>query len=198
MAFRQVRTALLITVCVFALAFTIGLVISQLDQWQLPIPTQAEVAESSEPLNSLLSGSPQNTMTFVLWQNGRVLLLSFFLSLFTFGVAALIIPPATFTLLGYIVGLLISNGYSLTFIASSVLTHGIIEIPVILLAASASLALGAAITRPPQGETVGHAWMVRLGGTLKLAFGVIIPGLIIAAFIEAFITPYVTLAALGG
>jgi uncharacterized membrane protein SpoIIM required for sporulation/ABC-type transport system involved in multi-copper enzyme maturation permease subunit len=197
-ALRQVRTAMFITTGVFIFAFSVGVVFSQQERWQIPTPTQAELAGSTELVEDFLSDFNQsNTMMFIFWQNSRVLLLTFVASLFTFGVVALIIPPVTFALLGYIIGLLIHNSYSISFIVSIIFTHGVIEIPIILLATSASLALGAAITRPPQGETVGHAWIVRLSGTLKLAIGVIIPGLIIAAFIEAFITPYVALFALG-
>jgi stage II sporulation protein M len=79
-----------------------------------------------------------------------------------------------------------------------VLTHGIIEIPVIIIAAGVGLRLGAIVTRPPQGNTVGHAWTLAFTDSLKLIVAVIIPGLFIAAFLEAFVTPHVVLAILGG
>ena len=56
-------------------------------------------------------------------------------------------------------------------------------------ASGAALALGAVVTRPPTGETVGHAWIVMFGTVIKLAFGVVLPLLILAALIEAYITP---------
>lgn len=37
-----------------------------------------------------------------------------------------------------------------------------------------------------------------LGDTLKIAFGLVIPGLVLAGFIEAFITPQVVVKVLGG
>lgn len=81
---------------------------------------------------------------------------------------------------------------------AAILPHGIIEIPVIVLATAAALRLGAVITRPPRGYTVGHAWTVAFGDTIKIALGLILPGLVLAALIEATITPAVVRAALGG
>ena len=84
------------------------------------------------------------------------------------------------------------------FMLAAVLTHGIIEIPVIVLAAAAALRMGAVVTKPPQGVTVGQAWSMTLGDTIKIALGLIIPGLLLAGFIEAFITPQVVVKVLGG
>jgi uncharacterized membrane protein SpoIIM required for sporulation len=72
-----------------------------------------------------------------------------------------------------------------------------VEIPVIIIAIAASVRLGAVMTRPPRGNTVGHAWTVALGDVVKLALGVVIPGLIIAGFLESFVTPEVVLTVLG-
>jgi stage II sporulation protein M len=117
---------------------------------------------------------------------------------FTFGVGGLILTPAVYVILGYIVSQVIIAGQGLDLVAASVLPHGIIEIPVIVLAAAASFKLGAVITRPPDGLTVGQAWTRTLGDTFKIAIGLVIPGLILAALIESFITPLIVLWTLGG
>jgi uncharacterized membrane protein SpoIIM required for sporulation len=69
---------------------------------------------------------------------------------------------------------------------------------VIVLATAMSLKLGAVVTRPPRGMTVGQAWTMTLGDVVKLTLGIIIPGLLLAAAIEAIITPRVVVAVLGG
>ena len=61
-----------------------------------------------------------------------------------------------------------------------------------------ALRLGAVVTKPPRGITVGQAWSMALGDTLKIALGLVLPGLLLAAFIESFITPAVVVAVLGG
>jgi uncharacterized membrane protein SpoIIM required for sporulation len=74
---------------------------------------------------------------------------------------------------------------------AAILPHGWVESPVIVLATAAALRLGAIITRPPKGMTVGMAWTTALGDTLKIGFGLVLPGLIFAGFLESFVTPYV-------
>ena len=178
-----------------AFAFLVGVVLSQVPRWQVPIPTQAELSELNDDTRdardmiSMAVQSDTLSFSFIFTQNGRVLLGTLILAMFSFGVGALVIPPLTFVLLGYLSGLLLTNGYSPMVLILGIGTHGIIEIPAIILAAGVALALGAVVTRPPKGTTVGHAWITRLGDTIKLAFGLVIPMLIIAALIEAFITP---------
>lgn len=196
---RQFKSAIWVTIAVCVFAFIVGIVFSQLEQWQLSIPPQSDLMDASPQFRGLLTHETQeHAFRFILQQNSRVLALTLLLATFSFGAAALVIPPLTFALLGYVIGLLATNGYSVQFITSAILTHGIIEIPIIIISASSALALGAVVTRPPKGESVGHAWIVALGNTLKLTLGVVVPGLIIAAFIEAYITPHAVFWVLGG
>ncbi len=201
-ALGRIRSSIYVTIGVLSFAFLVGFVFSQFEQWQIPLPPQAEIAEMTSDTSdaretvSLAVQSDSLSFRFIFTQNSRVLLATLLLSVFSFGVAALVIPPITFLLLGYLVGVLLANGYDLSLILFGVGTHGIIEIPTIVLAASVSLALGAVVTRPPQGETVGHAWLTTLGHVIKLVFALIIPGLIIAALIESQITPQVVVALL--
>jgi len=120
------------------------------------------------------------------------------LSIFTFGVAALTLTPATYAILGYLLAQVLIAGYDPLFLFGAVFTHGIIEIPVIIIATALGLRLGSVVTRPPKGTTVGQAWMVALSDTVKLAIALVIPGLIVAAIIEAYVTPRVVIALLGG
>jgi stage II sporulation protein M len=135
---------------------------------------------------------------FFLWQNSRVLLAAALISMFTFGVGALVITPVVYFILGYLFSQIMLAGYNPSFLFAAVLTHGVIEIPVIVLATAVAVRLGAIITRPPQGMTVGHAWLMTVGDTLRLTAGVIFPGLVLAAFIEAYVTPLVVLGILRG
>lgn len=199
LSLNRLRAALLVTVLVYVVAFGAGAALGTMERWRLPLPPQEDFSEVTNFLGGYLSPSLQtDTMMFIFVQNGRILLAALLLSIFTFGVAALVLTPATYAILGYLFSQVIIAGYSPLFLTSAVLTHGIIEIPIIVISAAVSLRLGAIVTRPPRGVTVGHAWMVAMGDTFKLILGVIIPGLLLAAFIESFITPRVVLAVLGG
>jgi len=134
----------------------------------------------------------------IAWQNGRILLGAGLLAIFTFGAGALILTPAVYVILGYILSQIVLAGYNPAFMIPAILTHGIVEIPVIVLATAAGLRIGAVITRPPRGSTVGQAWIMALGDAIKIGLGVILPGLLIAGFLEAYVTPVTIRLALGG
>ncbi|MBZ0296831.1 MAG: stage II sporulation protein M, partial [Anaerolineae bacterium] len=114
------------------------------------------------------------------------------------GMGALVLTPAVYVILGYIFSQVLLAGHSPAFLFAGILPHGIVEIPVIVLATASALRLGAVVTRPPRGMTVGQAWRGALGDTVKIGVGIVLPGLVIAAFLEAFVTPAVVVAVLGG
>jgi uncharacterized membrane protein SpoIIM required for sporulation len=198
-AVRRLGAAGWITIGVFLLAFVGGFVIGQLPAWQLQLPKEASLMDSAAMLGRYTTLPMQTgTLMFIVWQNGRILLGALLLATFTFGAAALVLTPAVYLILGYIFSQVLIAGYNQTFLFAAVFTHGIVEIPMIVLATAASLRMGAVVTRPPKGMTVGHAWTLTLADTFKIALGLVIPGLLIAAFIEAFITPQVVVRILGG
>ncbi|MFW5772615.1 MAG: stage II sporulation protein M [Phototrophicaceae bacterium] len=196
---RRIRTPLLVAVAVFALAFSAGLVLGQSPNYQIPLPAEDDFLRSAAQFREFVNVPTQTqAMNTILWHNSRVLIGTLLLSVFTFGVAALVVPPLTFVVLGYMTGIIvISAGYDPLFMVAGILPHGIIELPVIALATAASLHVGIVVTRPPQGKTVGSVWAEAVGDVLKLAVGIIVPGLALAALIEAFITPQLVLSVLG-
>jgi uncharacterized membrane protein SpoIIM required for sporulation/ABC-type transport system involved in multi-copper enzyme maturation permease subunit len=211
LSLRHLGAASWIAIAVFILAFVGGYAIGQLPQWQLPLPRDADFHQPAQLLGryigidseSLDENGTMNAvdnvpvpsrlqgMYFFVETNGRILLAATVLSLFTFGIASLILTPAVYVVLGYVFGQVILAGYNPMFMLAAILPHGWVEIPVIVLATAAALRLGAVVTRPPKGMTVGMAWTTALGDTLKIGLGLVLPGLIFAGFLESFVTPYV-------
>ncbi len=200
LSLRRMRLALWITVGVFVAAFIGGVVVGQMPEFRLPLTEGLQTSgQTAETLRGFVTPSARGwAFMFIVWQNGRVLLAALILAMFSFGVGALVLTPAVYVILGYIVSQVIIAGQGLDLVAASLLPHGIVEIPVIALAAAAAFKLGAVVTRPPDGLTVGQAWTRTLGDTIKVAVGLVIPGLILAAVLEAFVTPQVVLWVLGG
>ncbi len=193
---RRLGLALPVTALVFALALAAGYAVGLQPEWRLPLP-EGGLGTASETFEALPNGPSQTgALLFIVWQNGRVLLAATALAVFTFGTAALILTPAAYAVLGYVLAQFVLSGYSLSLFAASVLTHGVVEIPVIVLATAAALRLGAVVTQLPRGLTVGQAWFQAFGDAVKIGVGLVLPGLLLAAFIETFITPAVVLAAL--
>jgi stage II sporulation protein M len=135
---------------------------------------------------------------FLFSQNSRVLLVSTALGAVTFGVVALALNPLTLVILGYVTGQLFLTGNDPGIVLAAILPHGMVEIPIILIATAAALRLGAVITKLPRGKTVGQAWIEALGETIKIGIGVILPGLIIAALLEGLVTVRIVAWYLGG
>jgi uncharacterized membrane protein SpoIIM required for sporulation/ABC-type transport system involved in multi-copper enzyme maturation permease subunit len=194
----RLRKSLILTAVVFVAAFIGGIVLGQQPGWRLPaLADAASLADREAILGGLDLFTARGILTIAL-HNGQILAGVLLLSIFTFGIAALVIPPATYLILGFAASQLIAVGFGLPLLLAAVLTHGVIEIPVIAIATATALNLGAIITRPPNGWTVGHAWSLALADAVKLWLGVILPGLLVAAVVEAFITPVVVRLLLGG
>jgi len=199
LSLRRLGLAPAVAMLVFAAAFAGGFIVGHMPEWQLHLSANASLSDTAHLLGRYLTLPMETgTLFFIIWQNGRILLAGAILSMFTFGTASLIFTPAVYFVLGYIFSQVVMAGISPAFLIAGILPHGIIEIPVIVLSAAISLRLGAIVTRPPRGMTVGQAWSMAFGDMVKLALGVIIPGLALAAFIEAVITPRVVVAVLGG
>jgi stage II sporulation protein M len=189
-----------IVVSVFVFVFVAGFAVGLLPQYRLPLPT--DLANASQSIATVFdeyitSEIQQQAVMAVVWQNGRVLLAATILAFFTFGVMALVINPLVYFILGYLFSQLMLAGLDLTLFFAAFVPHGIVEIPVIVLATALAFRLGSIVTRPPNNATVGHAWITALGDTIKLGVGLVIPGLIVAALLEVYVTIPILMAVAG-
>ena len=157
LSIRRVGLAIPVTIFVFVAALLGGYLVGQLPAWQLHLPPNLPlntVAGQMGSYTGLFLG--ENPIMAIFSQNARILLAAALLGMFTFGAGALILTPAVYVVLGYILSQVIAAGYNPSFMIPAILTHGVVEIPVIVLATAAALHLGAVITRPPRGWTVGR------------------------------------------
>ncbi|MDW8171637.1 MAG: stage II sporulation protein M [Anaerolineae bacterium] len=195
---KRLQTALWATLAVFAAWFAIGFIVGQDPQWRLPLPSEFSPTASREVFAVFLGAeSMQEAWLTVFWHNTRVLLLGAALALFSFGAAAWVLIPVVFLLLGYLLSQMILSGVDPSLYWAALLPHGIIEIPVVWLATAAMFRLGAVVTRPPRGMTAGLALTQALADLLRLLLAIILPGLLLAAVVEVFVTPEVVLRVLG-
>ncbi len=131
--------------------------------------------------------------------NLQVVLIATVLGLFSFGVMGLLVLMLPFVLIGYFTAIAANAGIpALTFLSAFVLPHGILEIPAILLAGAAIFRLGATLSAPAQGHTIGEAMLISLADWLKIVLVLVLPLLLGAAILEVFVTPMVALKIIGG
>jgi len=124
------------------------------------------------------------------WQNLRAMLIGFLLGIFSMGIFGMLPLILSMGVMGYIVGLLQINGFSaILLIVGLLLPHCIFEIPAAILATAEVLHSGAVLASPAPGKTVGEVFIESLANWTKIMIGIVIPLLLLAAMVEAWVTP---------
>ena len=132
------------------------------------------------------------------WHNLRAELVILILGFFSFGVLSIVAFIGNFALIGAVLGIMPAVGLSpwMVFL-SGILPHGILELPSILLLSAATLHMGLRVVTPEDGRSIGETLIVTVADVLKVLLAVCIPLLILAALIEANITPRILIAVIG-
>jgi uncharacterized membrane protein SpoIIM required for sporulation len=100
---------------------------------------------------------------------------------------------------GFFAGQMAWLGYNpLAFVAAFVLPHGLFEIPAAVIATAFALRIGASVTAPREGLTVGEGLVAAIADFVKVFLFLVVPLLLIAALVEANLTPQIVLWAYGG
>jgi uncharacterized membrane protein SpoIIM required for sporulation/ABC-type transport system involved in multi-copper enzyme maturation permease subunit len=116
------------------------------------------------------------------------------LGLFSFGSLALILLLIPMAFVGFIAGQIwISGANPLQFLFAFILPHGIFELPAAILATALALQMGAALISPRANLTAGESLLSAFADFLRAFVFVVIPVLLVAAFVEANITPDVVI-----
>jgi uncharacterized membrane protein SpoIIM required for sporulation/ABC-type transport system involved in multi-copper enzyme maturation permease subunit len=195
---RLGQPSLVVLFCLAA-AFTAGVAVPLLNP-DLRLPLSAAPGQWLDSFtyyyNSL--GGQSDLVTMAVWQNGRVLLAGAFLSVFTFGVGGLVLVMAPFGILGFLFAQFVLSGVNPGIFLAAVLPHSFVEVPAVILATAAALRLGVVFIGSPKGKTVGEAWLYALADTIKIAAGLVLPMLVLAALAEVHVTPRVVHLALFG
>ena len=126
--------------------------------------------------------------------NARSLLLAALLAVFSVGILAVLLLLAPIAIVVYIATQVPVIGLNpWLFLAVTVLPHGIVELPAAIIATAQAMRMGDVILAPAE-EGGGVNGVIReLGHLGKLFVAVVLPLLLIAAWIEATITPQLLL-----
>jgi uncharacterized membrane protein SpoIIM required for sporulation len=182
----------------FVGAIFLGIYLSSL----YPIPEDirstisgAEIAANTSNLQFIFARLPLS----IFLQNLRVIILAAILGIITFGVTDILIFMLPWLIVGFLGGqLAISGENPFVFFLAAILPHAIFELPAILLASAATLHWHASILDRPENGSIGENWVNRAADFSRMFVGLVIPLLLIAAFVEAYITPKVILLLYGG
>jgi uncharacterized membrane protein SpoIIM required for sporulation len=169
---------------------------------QYPLPQGVLKLEDISQQNfgslSNVSFLPALTTGGIFWHNVGALILAGLTALISLGVVAILLLMVPIGLIGFFAGQVAWLSYSpLAFVVAFVLPHGIFEIPAAIMATAFALRLGASITALRSGLTVGEGMIAALADFAKVFVFLVVPLLLIAAFVEANLTPQIVIRVFG-
>ncbi|RMG97697.1 MAG: hypothetical protein D6706_08235 [Chloroflexi bacterium] len=167
----------------------IGILLAR--QYIFPPHLQAELTGSQMVDNlSQLSIVIPALPGFIFMQNVRVLLLIALLGVFTFGVLGLLIFMLPWGVIGFMAAQIAFAGESASrFLLGTIIPHATLEIPALVLATAAALRWHVSVISPPPRYTLSQVFILAAADFGRVLVGIAIPLLILAAFVEAFVTP---------
>jgi uncharacterized membrane protein SpoIIM required for sporulation/ABC-type transport system involved in multi-copper enzyme maturation permease subunit len=142
---------------------------------------------------------PDFDVQSVFLHNLRVLGIAFVATPVSFGSAPLLFLLLPMSIIGFFAGEVALLGFSpLVFLLAFILPHGIMELPGVVLATAFSLRVGASVMAPPPGFAVSESILLALADFIKVFFLLVVPMLLVAAFLEINVTPQVVMWFFGG
>jgi uncharacterized membrane protein SpoIIM required for sporulation len=163
-----------------------------------PLPqgtlTLEELSSQGFEALSDVSLLPSLTTWGILSHNIQALLLAALAAVVSLGVLAVLMLMLPIGIVAFLAGEMAWLGFNpLTFLAAFILPHGVMEIPAAIIATAFALRIGASITAPREGLTVGEGLLAAAADFCKVFIFLVVPLLLVAAFVEANITPQIVL-----
>lgn len=194
----QLKLSFYSSLAAFVLAIVLGTILTRM----YPASPLFQSGMSATDITANISGFQDflsRLPAAIFFQNLRVVGLAAILGIFTFGVLDLLIFMLPWTFITYLAMQLTAAGADGgTFVIAAVLPHAILEFSALLIAAAAGLRWHATILAPPPNSTISRTWLMAAADYSRLLVGLVIPLLIVAAFVEAMVTPQVVLHIYGG
>jgi len=179
---RRIRKYIRISLAIFVISIFAGF----LATGNYSNEMQAYLEEMQAFFASMQSPTSWGTFLMIFRNNAEAMLMGVLMGVFA-GIFSLTFLIANGFVIGVFIYLYYINGL-LPVLVMGVMPHGIIEIPAMLLSAAIGFRIGA--------TTVGKIFrrkgslVYELGEGMKYAVLLIVPALMVAAFIEAYLTPY--------
>ena len=126
-------------------------------------------------------------------QNARAMVIAMILGFISLGILGSLPLLVTMSIVGYLMELLRVNGLSPWMYLVFILPHGVIEIPAMIIASASVLRSGALMATPGLQKTVGEVWIETIAEWCRVMVGIVLPLLLMAAMIEAWVTPRIAL-----
>jgi uncharacterized membrane protein SpoIIM required for sporulation len=134
--------------------------------------------------------------TSIWGHNLQAIIVILILGVFSFGVLGALVYLLNMGIIGGVLALLQTLGASPWKVGLyGILPHGLFEIPALIFASAAILYIGVLLVTPRPQRTLGEVLIEAIADWTKIALGLVLPLLTIAAIIEAWVTPVLLLSA---
>lgn len=170
--------------------------VGQTSKFSLPLDQLGveDMEERIATLSASWSVGNFSPVFLVFRQNMRVILISFVLGVISMGIFGILPLIASMGLVGYIMAVLVDVGINpINYFVGFILPHGIFEILALIISTAAIFHLGVVLAVPNQSNTIGEVWILSIAKWAKLMIGLVIPVILIASMIEAWLTPKIAL-----
>ncbi|WP_299025028.1 stage II sporulation protein M [uncultured Thermanaerothrix sp.] len=187
----EMRWTLLIAATLALVGLGLGVHLAQRFPLQLDL-SEVQTNQRLSQWTTLWPMGSSYTFTTILGQNLRALFLGMILGSFSFGVLGVLPMLTTMGAVGFLTQALSNNGVPpFLFIVAAILPHGLLEVPALWLATTATLEIGLGMITPQRGKTFSEALLAGIARWFKIMLGMGIPLLVLAAAIETWITPQI-------
>lgn len=154
-----------------------------------PLRVQQDFASNTTAAN--MSFMPQINTPAIFVHNARTLIVSTLLGLVSFGAAPVMLLMAPVGIVGFLTAELAHTGTNpFLFLLAFILPHGIFELPAAVLATAFGLRAGASIISGARRGGSG-GFLHALADWVKVFVVLVLPLLLVGAFVEANITPQI-------
>jgi len=181
--FRQMGPSLLAVAFLFAVAVIAGVIIAVRDP---SIGTTLMDIFRDTILGGIDESNPF-ALAFAIFLNNLQACILLFLGGASFGILTVFILGTNGLVIGAILELVRQEKGTL-FVIAAILPHGILEIPAFLISGALGLMLAGSLWQEWHGHEDAAAAATRSG---RLFITIVVPVVVLAAFIEAFITPHI-------
>jgi len=149
-----------------------------------------ELSERFERSTTMIGFGQNFSVPYIFTHNVRGVGLILLAGLVSFSVLGMLVYLVNLSTVGALLGVFQLLGYSPVMLAvNGLLPHGIFEVPALILASAAMLRIGVVLVTPQVGRSMGEVVLELLADWTKVAVGLVVPMLLIAAVIETYVTP---------
>jgi uncharacterized membrane protein SpoIIM required for sporulation len=154
-----------------------------------------KIAEELTNSPMSLGMGPELSAPYIFAHNLRAVGVILLAGLVSFSVLGVLAYLVNLGLIGVVLGFFQLMGYSALAVGISGLApHGIFELPALMLASAAMLRIGVVLVTPQTGRSLGEVLLEALADWSKIAVGIVLPLLLVAALIETYVTPAILLS----